>query len=358
MFSPSMVSVRCRLVLLGCLLGLVPCAIAAGADLGSQVAALEAVAQAHFRGLPLRVEQAALAERVERYNASLARRQAEFEGNSQSLTAALAPVREMEALITRSSARLAVRPSSTDEAAVRRYNAYVEEHNRLVARHDKEVARLRPSIEAQEQRVARVQQEFASESAALEKAKTALERRRAGWDSFSANDGDVRYQGQVNRLLADLRETGGAGRGRADLLARVRSLRRELAAWAAARYAAEPNGLILVQAIVGDEPCQFIFDTGAQAVTLPEDLVRALGWQQRLGLTETIRGVGGGKVQGRTFTVPRLTVLGRSASEVEASALPRPEGVGIDGLLGQSFLKAFRIKISPGAPVPVQLDPR
>ena len=349
---------RWPLVLLVWLLSLGFCASAAAADQGSQVAGLEAVAQTYFHGVPIWVEQVALAARMDRYNAALNRRQAELAGSSQSLTAALAPLRELEALIARSSASLAVPPPLSDGVAVRRYNASVAEHNRLVSRHESEVARLRPSIDAQAQQTLRLQQEFAGESAALEKAKAELERRFVQWQAFAANDGEVRYQGQVNRALAELHVAAGAGRGRPDLLARVRALRGELAAWAKARYAAEPNGLILVPALVGDEPCQFILDTGAQSVTLSEDLVRALGLQARLGVAETIRGVGGGKVQGRTFTLPRITVLGRSADAVEASVLLKPEGVGIDGLLGQSFLKAFRLSICPGAAVPVQLDPR
>jgi hypothetical protein len=55
---------------------------------------------------------------------------------------------------------------------------------------------------------------------------------------------------------------------------------------------------------------------------------------------------------------PTITVQGRLATEVEASALPKPESVGIDGLLGQSFLKALRITSPPGANSPVQLNPR
>jgi hypothetical protein len=47
---------------------------------------------------------------------------------------------------------------------------------------------------------------------------------------------------------------------------------------------------------MGDESMCFIFDTGAQSVTVPLDLVHAVGWQDRLGDEETIRGVGGAKV--------------------------------------------------------------
>jgi len=46
------------------------------------------------------------------------------------------------------------------------------------------------------------------------------------------------------------------------------------------------------------------------------------------------------RLQSRRFTIPRISAAGQALSEVSASAT-RPTNVGIDGLLGQSFLKAF-----------------
>ena len=357
--SPGLLG-RSTLARLGLLLVILfaPQGARAATDFTSRMAALEEVARAHFTGQSLSAESEVLAARVDRFNLALASRQAELARATADLEAEIAPLHDLEAQIARSTAGLAQRPAGDDRRGVQRYNALVEAHNALVARYEKEAKRLSPRIEAHQQRALRVEQEFSGERAALAKAQGAIDRRRAEDEDFTRNDGDTRYQGQVNRMLADLREAARSGRGRPDLLIRVRALRRDLAAWAAARHAAEPNGLILVAAMLGDEPCQFVFDTGAQTVTVPDDLLRALNWQDRMGAEETIHGVGGGKVQGRPLKLPAITVLGRVATEVGASALPKPESVGIDGLLGQSFLKAFRITITPGAYSPVQLDPR
>ena len=90
-------------------------------------------------------------------------------------------------------------------------------------------------------------------------------------------------------ILAELRE---ACRSRPDpdllaALGQVRGCRRELARWAGEREEAQDNGLVLVDAVVGDEPCCFIVDTGAQRVCLPAELIRALGLTGSLGSGKT-----------------------------------------------------------------------
>jgi clan AA aspartic protease (TIGR02281 family) len=137
----------------------------------------------------------------------------------------------------------------------------------------------------------------------------------------------------------------------------VRGCRRELARWAGERQDAQDNGLVLVDAMVGDEPCCFIVDTGAQRVCLPAELIAALGLTGSLGEETTLTLAGGQKLRGRTIVLPRLAVGDKAATAVAGSAVPASE-VGIDGLLGQSFLKHFVYTIDEARPGKLILAPR
>lgn len=156
---------------------------------------------------------------------------------------------------------------------------------------------------------------------------------------------DLAFFREVNGLLADIR---GACRLRPvpenrAALDRIRAIRLELARWAAEAQAAQPNGLVLVAALVGDEPCCFIVDTGAQVVSVPQELGGSLGEEVSHILA------GGLKTRGRSLTLPRVATAGMAATDVAGSVLPASE-VGIDGLLGQSFLKRFVYTIDEGRP--------
>ena len=69
-------------------------------------------------------------------------------------------------------------------------------------------------------------------------------------------------------------------------------------------------------------------------------LVSVLGLSGRLGEVATLTLAGGQKLRGRSIVLPRIAVAGAAGTQVEGSAVPASE-VGIDGLLGQSFLKRF-----------------
>jgi len=101
--------------------------------------------------------------------------------------------------------------------------------------------------------------------------------------------------------------------------------------------------------MVGDEPCSFIVDTGAQLVCLPEELIDALGEGGKLGEESALTLAGGQKLRGRAIRFDRISVAGGAAAQVDGVAVPASE-VGIDGLLGQSFLKHFAYTIDPGQP--------
>ena len=137
----------------------------------------------------------------------------------------------------------------------------------------------------------------------------------------------------------------------------MHGLRRELAAWAEAGQALRPNGLVIVEALVVDEPCWFIVDTGAMDTIVSAEIVDAIGCRKSLGKQTSLSMIGGLRVMGYAFRIPQLEVSGRMLKEVPAAAV-LPSDVGIDGLLGQSFLKAFVYCIDERKPEKLILSPR
>ena len=89
---------------------------------------------------------------------------------------------------------------------------------------------------------------------------------------------------------------------------------------------------------IAGEPCFFIVDTGAMRTTVAPGLVRALGIP--LGEETEFTLAGGKKMKGRKIVLRVLTVGKVTERDVDAAAVKVSE-VGIDGLLGQSFLKRF-----------------
>ncbi|MEY4488634.1 MAG: hypothetical protein RIQ79_1142, partial [Verrucomicrobiota bacterium] len=290
---------------------------AAGTEWTSRLEALEATARSALNDTNLLADQYTLTAKINRYNARLADIQNENAAAKAKLDAETEPLRALENEIEANSASVKNRPDGRNSSEVSRYNAAVETYNRLVDKQHALAAKLGPRMQAERERLDHLQKAHDDERTTLNALADELRRRQAVWENFSRDGGDVRYQNEVNRLLADIRVSPGTGtQYRDSLLARVRKLRRSLAEWAMARSAAQPNGLVLVTAQVGDEPMCFIFDTGAQAVTLPQDLVRALGWQNRMGEEESVVGVGGAKTKGRPLMLPSVSSLGQSARDV------------------------------------------
>jgi predicted aspartyl protease len=160
------------------------------------------------------------------------------------------------------------------------------------------------------------------------------------FDAFEKRGDDRVLALAVNRLLAELRRAERDGRGQPALLARIRGIRRELGVRAMAVHARQENGTVIVETAVIDEPCWYLLDTGAATTTISGELVDALGLAGSLGDETTMVVADGRRVRGRTLTLPSFTAARMSERDVKAALLPVTE-VGVDGLLGQSFLKRF-----------------
>ena len=350
-------SLRCWLILL-----LAPALLAQAPDpsgFASRLAAIQQVMDRFYRGELPEAAHARVNALVDAYNAQVRRTNQEAEAARAQAEQALAPAREAGALLEARDKALGPPPDPSDRGAVRSYNERVDARNTLAAQYNERQARARAAVSACNARVKALDEDLDRARARVEDEQGALKARSEAYEAFRAQDRDVAFFTAVNRLLADLRE---AARTRPDpelaqALAGIRACRGDLASWAEARQAAQPNGLVLVRALVQDEPCCFIVDTGAQQVCLPEELIEAVGLAGSLGEPTTMILAGGQKVRGRAVTLPRVATSGMAARDVPGSAIP-PSEVGIDGLLGQTFLKRFTYTIDERRPGKLLLTPR
>jgi predicted aspartyl protease len=283
-------------------------------------------------------------ELVDAFNADLAGKNAKLDAARKDLDRHRAPVKELSARIEVIDAFLKNAPDRSDREAVARYNAQVEERNRLVLRHNElnETARVR--VEAYNALVERTEAEIALARSTLSVEKAKVNARIEEFERLQDADTDVALYVAINRLYADLKaeqRRGGQNRSLAKAAEKVRGFRRELGLWATRSAEARDNGLIIVEATLsGNEPAFFILDTGAMQTTISREMVDALGLADRIGEQTKLVLAGGEKIQGNRFTFPEITASGHTEREI-TGVVVKPSDIGIDGLLGQSFLKRF-----------------
>ncbi len=337
------------------LLILAPTLQAQAPGLAARVAEAEAVVARHFRGEPLESARAKVVADIAAFNAETTTATRELAAEKAALDARRAPLREMEAKLESLDRDLAKLPTATeggDSPAERKHAAAVRERKALAERHEALRQAVQPQLEAYNARVTRSNETLKVRRNAVTEAQARLNARIDAFAAFQRQGGDVAFYSGLTRLLAECVKVHAEAPA-----AKARALRQELFRWAQARAAAQPFGPVLVEATVGGEPVCFMVDTGAERTSLSPELVATLGLEGRLGEEVTFVLAGGPRVKGRELTLPALAVAGASMAAVPAAVLPATE-VGIDGLLGQSFLKGFVYTIDEGRPERLLLKPR
>ena len=106
-------------------------------------------------------------------------------------------------------------------------------------------------------------------------------------------------------------------------------------------------GIILVEADIHGrviERARLVFDTGATYCMLPWRMINALDID--IDQNRTIQTTTASTIETSPIvTIPKMTVLGFTVENVACLVRDLPAGSGVDGLLGISFLKYFRLKI-------------
>lgn len=89
---------------------------------------------------------------------------------------------------------------------------------------------------------------------------------------------------------------------------------------------------------------RLVFDTGASRVILPWKIVTALGI--KIDPKNTIQTTTASNIETvPNIIIPKMSVLGETVKNVKGVVKDLPEGSGVDGLLGLSFIKNFKIEI-------------
>lgn len=341
-----------RPALLPALVLVLPMAAQPTASFQARFRALDAQVAQYYRGpspdaerAEVEREGAALTARIQAFNAQV--------GQDQAAQARVdAALKEDKAAIDALDGKLKAIPTGNDEPANRRYQALLAERNLRVKTYNARIDAAREAGAAAGAALDRQRREIEAARAALQGRQGRLNARIQAFNAFQKEGRDLDLFRAVNQLLADLRR-GERSRGAAPPeLAQVRGLRRELAAWAAAQERNDPHGLAVAEVRVGDEPCWFFVDTGAQHVCLPQELVAALGLEGALGAESPLVLAGGLRIQGRRLELPELAAGARTVAKVAASVIPATR-VGVDGLLGQSFLRRVSWTLDPGRETPL-----
>jgi len=340
------------LVLAAALAGSAPAQVPDRNGLPARLAEVETVMDRYYRGETPEAGHRRVNALVDDFNAQVERRNAEQDQVLAAVERERAAAGALGAALEAQDRALGAPPEAGAGAeAVRRYNERVAARNQQAKAYNAAVAAARRAGEAGQARLRDLDAEIDRARTRVAAEQQALKARSEAFEAFRAQERDLAFFTGLNRLLAEVRAGGRtqAGPPWPAALARVRGWRRELAAWAAARQAEQDNGLVLVPALVGDEPCCFIVDTGAQLVCLPREVIDALGLGDRLGEEANLVLAGGQKLRGRAITFPRVAAAGMAATQVAGTAVAASE-VGIDGLLGQSFLKRFVYTVDESRP--------
>jgi len=331
--------------------------IRAQAEYGGRIKAVQGIMDRYYRGERLEEAIDRSNAQIRSYNARARAKQAETEKERSRLEALLAPIEEARGRLKAMDGELKQQSSAANQEAIKRQ---IDARNALVKQINELSAKARVVTDTYNALARDTQQELDRERSSAMEAEALVNARLEAFGAFVKAGQDAAFFRELTQLLADVRQALRQDPGDASLqgfLQQVRSLRRELATWAVVGQSLKANGLVIVEVLLEDEPCWFIVDTGAMDTIVSEEIMVAVGQGARLRQESTLSVVGGAKVVGLACRISRLTVAGQTRTDVAASAV-RPSDVGVDGLLGQSFLKGFHITIDERKPAKLLLTPQ
>jgi predicted aspartyl protease len=90
---------------------------------------------------------------------------------------------------------------------------------------------------------------------------------------------------------------------------------------------------------------RLVLDTGAAETVIVPEILDELGYNPRHGEAITVMRSAVGREEGYMIRVTRFACLGHQASDFRVHAHDLPEGWGIEGLIGLSFLRQLNYEI-------------
>ncbi|HWO23155.1 MAG TPA: retropepsin-like aspartic protease [Kofleriaceae bacterium] len=90
---------------------------------------------------------------------------------------------------------------------------------------------------------------------------------------------------------------------------------------------------------------RLVLDTGAAETIVVPEILDELGYNPRQGEAITVMRSAVGREEGYLIRVARFGCLGHQENDFRVHAQDLPEGWGIEGLIGLSFLRHFNYEI-------------
>ena len=331
------------------------------AESDRKIKEFEGIVDRYYRRGPMADVEASVNRLVDEYNAWNEKTVTEFNAQQKQLKGQLQELRRIEAAIAEANRRISrLKGNRGDAASVKAYNQAVAERNELARKYESLRTRYRAGMAANRSQSDRIDRETEARKRRVDAAKRDAERAFKAYREWVKAGKDRPFWTELNELYGRLherkRQPGETARVEVQLW-KLKALRTELAAFAAKRRAKDENNLIVVPAKLGSEPCLMAVDTGATSMTISPAIVEAMGLSDRLGEEVRMRLVGGIEIKLRKLTIPRMSVFGNEARDVAAVVLEEPD-VGIDGLLGLSFLNRFNYRIDKAGDPKLTLKPR
>jgi clan AA aspartic protease (TIGR02281 family) len=320
----------------------------------------QSITNRYYRGDPLDQAIELLNQLVDGYNQWVRSIDEGHKNALNRLESQVASLHMIEKQIDDLDQRLKEKPNSLDRSAVESYNSIVKQRNDLVRQHNQFVESYKQLEKEYNDAVARSNGEVKVQRQQLDALRKAVDEQTAIYKQWTANNGDTTFFQQLNHFYAQLCSQWRSGQSPEldPAIGQVLQIRRELAAHAVRSHEKSVTGLVIVEATLGRQAtCYLVVDTGASTVTIPPAMVEALGLSDRLGREVEISLAGGMKIVGRELVIPSLSVLGQEATDVRAVVLDESE-VGVDGLLGLSFLNRFDFRIDRQRPDKLTLRPK
>ena len=302
--------------------------------------------------------------KIEAYNEWIEKISGAIEARQATLEKEAAGIETQRTLIDETKRKLDTLSNPKTRDAIETYNRLVElnnaqvaEYNRLIEAYQKRIKQLNDYIDAFKKEIAKRQTTLDAEKQNLKNRIDAIER-------FFNEKESQEFSNEVNRFYARLRREARSERltqrEREALdkhIILVQIMRRKLADYTLRENARSDTPMVYAEVSFGDGvTCYLLVDTGAKSITIPIEIVDALGLAGTLG-DETELSLAGGVIQkGRKLTLPSVTVGGHTVADTDAVVLP-DNTIGIDGLLGRSFLKHFTMTISGGRTPTLILKP-
>ena len=320
----------------------------------------EEIMNRYFRGDPRVTTLETINNKIEVFNRWYSSKKNILDEQREKLQKEYKTLDEIKKQIDALDEKLTRIPDQTNKEAVKAYSAEMKKRNDLVDKYNNHAKEYNTKERGYNNSATEFKTETAvrKETLDTEKEKTLKEIEIINtW--FNEKKGRVFFaelNGMYAQIIRDKKQTGNSDLD--NYINKIQSLRYKLGEIAIKKETKAENGLIIVKTALDSSVESFyIIDTGASLVTITLEMVKALGLEDQLGKKIETSLAGGITVKGQEITIPRISVLGKTAQNIPAIVLPSAT-VGVDGLLGQSFLKRFIIHIDAKSEPKVKLEER